>query len=276
VLEDPITNLTTGPKSLIEIVLKHKFKPPSYHHDKRTTVASAKPLSELRLSNNLVVDTEHVDCKQSQEILDECGLQQGFTYRFLEYGYPLNHTALLGSCKRQADALKCLKVYAKCLPPLSRQVLLAMVSSRQRFNKKICVEKPNETSSKVVELAQCMRNDKALWDKGAQAEVNAIVTPEAIVNHKTDNVAERLKQSCCSVARARKEFMESIMPGCKQYSSAASETIDSYLADTVGIICPDFEKLRNDCERLPKLTYAKQPNARHFIRPILNVVQTLA
>jgi len=239
-------------------------------------VSVAKPWGELHLNNNVVVDTDHVDCKQSSEIIDECGLQQGFSYRFPEYLYPTNHTYLLSSCKRQSDAFKCLKAYAKCLPPLSKQVLLALVSSRQKYNKRVCVDKPNEASAKLLEFSQCMRDDKSLMEKGQLAEVNAIVAPEALVNLKIDNVAERLKQSCCSVARSRKEFMETIIPGCKQYSQVAAELIDSYLADTVGIICPDFERLRNECDKLPKITYAKQANSRHFIRPIMNVVQTLA
>lgn len=223
-----------------------------------------------------MVDTEHVDCKRSNEIIDECGLQQGFSYRFPDYIYPSNHTYLLSSCKRQGDALKCLKAYAKCLSPLPKQVLLAMVQSRQRYNKKICVEKPNDASSKLLELGQCMRNDQALMEKGTVAEVNAIIAPEALVSRKIDNVSERLKQSCCSVARSRREFMDTIVPGCKQFSPVAGDIIDSYLAETVGIICPDFEKMSKECDKLPKIEWAKTANSRHFIRPIMNVVQTLA
>lgn len=218
-----------------------------------------------------------MDCKSSIDIVDECGLQQGFSHRFQEFAWPTNHTFLLSSCKRQADALKCLRAYAKCLPPLSKQVLIAMVNSRQKYNKKICSEKQSESATKLLELNQCMHNNKQAVEKGIQAELNSISTPEAIVNSKIDSVQERIKQSCCSVAKVRKEFMDATVPYCKQYSPVASDIIDSYLADTVGIICPDFEsKLRHDCEKLPKLGSPKSSNARFFIRPIINVIQTLA
>lgn len=122
-----------------------------------------------------------------------------------------------------------------------------------------------------------MMADKASREKGVQAELNAITVPEAIVNTKIDSVQDRIKHSCCSVAKVRKEFMDSAQPNCKQYTPVASDMIDSYLADTVGIVCPDFEtKLRHDCEKLPKLTTGKPPHARFFVRPILNVIQTLA
>lgn len=183
----------------------------------------------------------------------------------------------MSSCKRQTDALKCLRAYSKCLQPLSRQVLIAMVNSRQRYNKKICSEKPTEAATKFLELSQCMESNKVTVEKGLQAELNSIVIPESIVNSKIDSVQERIKHSCCSVARVRKEFMDATVPHCKQYSQVASDIIDSYLAETVGIICPDFEsKLRHECEKLPKLSVAKETTSRYFVRPILNVVQTLA
>lgn len=152
-----------------------------------------------------------------------------------------------------------------------------MVNSRQKYNKRICSEKQSEAATKLMELNQCMLNNKASLDKGIQAEINSITTPEAIVNSKIDSVQDRIKHSCCSVAKVRKDFMDATVPHCKQYSGIASEIIDSYLADTVGIICPDFEsKLRQDCEKLPKLTSSKPSNAKFFVRPIINVIQTLA
>lgn len=222
-------------------------------------------------------DPENVDCKGPLDPIDECGLQQGFSFRFGEFSYPTNHSSLMESCKRQTDALKCLRASSKCLPPLSKQVLIAMVSSRQKYNKRICSEKQNDAATKFLELNQCMKNHKSAQEKGLQAEMNSISVPEAIVNSKIDSVQERVKHSCCSVAKVRKEYLESTYPNCKQYSQVASEVIDSYLADTVGIICPDFEsKLRQDCEKLPKLANSKSSSSRFFIRPILNVVQTLA
>jgi len=163
------------------------------------------------------------------------------------------------------------------LQPLSKQVLIALVNSRQKYQKKVCSEKPSETAIKVMELSQCMANNKVNYDKGIQAELNSILTPEAIVSSKIENVQERVKQSCCSVAKVRREFLETTLPNCKQHTQAASEIIDSYLADTVGIICPDFDnKPKSECEKLPKLQASKSSNSRFFVRPILNVVQTLA
>lgn len=246
---------------------------PKFSH---LTHNTAKPLTELKLEGG-TIDTDHVDCKSNFDVIDECGLQQGFSHRFPDFAYPTNHSALLTACKRQTDALKCLRAYSKCLPPLSKQVLIAMVNSRQKYNKRICSEKPTEAALKFLELNQCMQTHKVGVEKGIQAELNSIATPEAIVNSKIDSLQERIKHSCCSVAKVRKEFMDTTVPHCKQYSQVSSEIIDSYLGETVGIICPDFDsKLRYDCDKLPKLATPKSTSARFFVRPILNVIQTLA
>lgn len=236
----------------------------------------AKPLNELKF-DLAKLDVDSVDCKSNIDVIDECGLQQGFSHKHKDFGYPTNHTFLLSSCKRQADAFKCLRAYSKCLPPLSKQVLIAMVNSRQKYNKRICTEKQSDAATKLLELDQCMLGNKVAVEKGLQAELNAIAVPEAIVNSKIDNLQDRIKHSCCSVAKVRKEFMDATMPHCKQHSQVASEIIDSYLSDTVGIICPDFEsKARFDCDKLPKLTAPKTSTHEFFVRPILNVIATLA
>lgn len=237
--------------------------------------SAAQPLTELKF-DVANIDPENVNCKTTVAVIDECGLQQGNSYRFHEFAYPTNQSSLISSCKRSNEALKCLRAYAKCLPPLSKQVLNAMVMSRQRYNKKVCTEKPSDAALKFIELGKCMAENKAASDKGYMAEVNSITTPEAIVNSKIEPVQQRLKQSCCSVAKVRKEYMDATMPHCKQYSHTASEVIDSYLADTVGIVCPDFEKKKEECDKLPKLTTSKNPQHRFFVRPILDVIQTLA
>lgn len=183
----------------------------------------------------------------------------------------------MASCRRQTDAFKCLKAYSKCLGPLSKQVLIAMVNSRQKYNKRICSERPAEAASRLFEFAQCINKSAQSFEKSLQAELSAILTGEAIVGARIESAQERIKHSCCSVAKVRKDFLEATQPACEQHAQVASEMIDSYLAETVGIICPDFEDhKRQDCEKLPKLAIPKTSTARFFVRPILNVIQTLA
>lgn len=57
---------------------------------------------------------------------------------------------------------------------------------------------------------------------------------------------------------------------------AVAELIDSYLADSISIICPDFDKGLTFCDKLPKLNTVKEAKSKFFILPVLDVVQLLA
>lgn len=235
-------------------------------------VCIAKPLKELKL-DLINLDPDKIDCKAGIDYVDECGLQQGNSHRFEEFGYPTNQSFLTQTCKRQTDAFKCLHGYAKCLQPLPRQVLKAMITSRTKYNRKICERDP-EAANRLMELSKCMNTNKAAHEKGLKAELNSILISEAIVKGKIENSQDRLRYSCCSVAKVRKEFMEATLPHCAQHSQTATEIIDSYLSDTVDLICP--KNKNHNCDALAKLEVPSQPSFRYFIRPIINVIQTLS
>lgn len=136
--------------------------------------------------------------------MDECGLSQGFSFIFQEYAYPTNHSALLKTCKRQAEAFKCLKQYSKCLSPLSRQVLSAIIAGRIKYNKRLCQETVGDFNSKFIDTFKCMSKVKSLMDKGAKAEVFASVVSEGIANTKLNSSDIRLKHACCAVSEIKK------------------------------------------------------------------------
>lgn len=183
----------------------------------------------------------------------------------------------MSTCKRQADAIKCLRAYAKCLPVMAKQVLLTMATSRNKHNKKICAEKQSDAGTRFIEMGKCMMETKASYEKGLQTEILSVTIPEVIVDSKIELVQDRLKRSCCSVADVRQQFMDSMNPHCKHHSHTAQEVIDSYLADTVGLVCHDFERLKKECKDLPQLkTTHATPKHRFFVKPILDVIQTLS
>lgn len=235
--------------------------------------------SSGRLIDVSKIDLTNIDCNSTSalNILDECSLQQGYSFRYHDYPYPTSHSALLTSCKRSNDALKCLRAYSKCLPPLTKQVMHALIQSRRTYNKKVCTETPNETAIKLVNYSQCCSNSKLCRDKGDQAEFNAIAFPDAIASAKM-SVEDRLHHSCCAVSRIKREFVETSTANCKQHMQGMAELVDSYVADTIGLICPDFNspKPRFDCNKLAPLSLGKVPSSRYFVRPIVNVVQQLS
>lgn len=156
---------------------------------------------QVKLSSHTKKD---LDCKSNRDKMDECGLSQGFSFIYNEYAYPTNHSALLKSCKRQAEAFKCLKHNSKCLAPLSRQVLSAIIAGRIKYNKRLCAETLGEFNGKFIDAFKCVSKFKTLMEKGVKAETYASIVSQGIANTKLNSSDIRLKHACCAVSEMKR------------------------------------------------------------------------
>ena len=136
--------------------------------------------------------------------MDDCGLSQGFSFISSEFAYPTNHSGLLKSCRRQSEAFKCLKQNSKCLAPLSRQVLSAIIAGRIKYNKRLCAETVGDFNGRFIEAFKCMSQVKTLMEKGVKAETFASVISEGIANTKLNSSEIRLKHACCAVSEIKR------------------------------------------------------------------------
>ena len=98
-----------------------------------------------------------VNCTEKRHIIDECGLMQGFSFRYQDALYPTDQESLMKDCKRQAESLKCLKNYSECMAPLTKQVLLAMINNRKKYNKKLCTDTQSDVAKRFLDLNKCMQ-----------------------------------------------------------------------------------------------------------------------
>ena len=153
---------------------------------------------------NLKLAKKDLDCKSNRGKMDDCGLSQGFSFIFDDYAYPTNHSALLRSCKRQSEAFKCLKQSSKCLAPLSRQVLSAIIAGRIKYNKRLCAETISEFNGRFIDAFKCMSKVKPLMEKGIKAETFAAVISEGIANTRLNSSEIRLKHACCAVSEIKR------------------------------------------------------------------------
>lgn len=167
-------------------------------------LAAAIILTQAQLQSRSISPKKDLDCTSNRERMDECGLAQGFSFIYGDYAYPTNHSALLKACKRQTEAFKCIKQYSKCLAPLSRQVLSAIIAGRIKYNKRLCAETVGDFNGKFIDTFKCMSKIKPLMDKGVKAEIFASVVSEGIANTKLNSSDIRLKHACCAVSEIKR------------------------------------------------------------------------
>lgn len=167
-------------------------------------------IAQAQSSHKFGSGKRDIDCTSNRAKIDECGLAQGFSFIFNEYAYPTNHSALLKSCKRQSESFKCLKHNAKCLTPLSRQVLSAIIAGRIKYNKRLCSDVVGEFNGKFIDAFKCMSKSKSLMDKGVKAEIFASAISEGIANTKLNSSDIRLKHACCAVSEIKRVSIRDI------------------------------------------------------------------
>lgn len=169
-----------------------------------TDIVAAFFLTQVQSQSRTGGPKKDLDCTSNREKMDECGLAQGFSFIFDNYAYPTNHSALLKACRRQSESFKCLKQNSKCLAPLSRQVLSAIIAGRIKYNKRLCTDTVGDFNGKFIDTFKCMSKIKPLMEKGIKAEQFAAIVSEGIANTKLNSSEIRLKHACCAVSEIKR------------------------------------------------------------------------
>lgn len=180
----------------------------NYHKSANTAVCAAALFLISQVDGQGRPAKKDLDCTSNRNKMDECGLAQGFSFIFEDYAYPTNHSALLKACKRQSESFKCLKQNSKCLAPLSRQVLSAIIAGRIKYNKRLCAETVGDFNGRFIDAFRCMSKVRPLMEKGARAETFASVISEGIANTKLNSSDIRLKHACCAVSEIKRVSSE--------------------------------------------------------------------
>lgn len=91
-------------------------------------------------------------------------------------------------------------------------------------------------------------------------------------------MSERVKRTCCSIQVAREDLIAAVKPECEKSVPLLSEYVDSYTAETLSLICPDYEKLVKDgeCAKLGQLPIeGVKPKFNFMLAPMVKAVKAL-
>lgn len=215
---------------------------------------------------------EKVDCSKVEEVLDDLGAAQGFSTLNDKYKLATTADELTARCKEMTEAIKTLRKYNKdCYTSLTQQVMSATLRTRSQMNEKYCAPDSAEFKE-AVEASKCIV-DNAL-DKVKEAEKQSIVVPQAVFDANISDNKLRTRRSCCSVLAIEKLFLEATKDKCSKHEKLYTDYVKSYTSDSMGLICPDQDKL--DCGSLEALkTEGVAPKTKFFLNPTVKLVKTL-
>lgn len=172
--------------------------------------------------------------------------------------------------------MKKLKIYnTKCNKALTQQVFKSVIDTRIALVEESCV--PNsEKFNAVLESVKCIKT-KAI-EEVKLAEAKMILESQALLELKNIDDKERVKRACCNVLDGKKRFMNAIKDKCNEHATQYSNYVDSYTSESLGLICPDAEKMEKDGE-CAKLTAINTDSITRkydsFLSPMMKVIKTL-
>lgn len=106
------------------------------------------------------------------------------------------------SCKRQLDAVKCIKEGTKNSPALVRRAMATFANQQQQHNKKYCSSFTSPQARQSVEILKCINRNKAVaYSREEQAFANSLLQLRS--KNMTDSALE-LKYICCSLYTFRR------------------------------------------------------------------------
>lgn len=206
-------------------------------------------------------------------MLDELGGAQGMTTMNEKYPISSTQEMQVKRCAEMADATKTLRKYNKeCFSSLTQQVLSAVLRTRSQFNEPRCAD-PNSEDFKVsVEAAKCIA-DNAM-DRAKEAEKKTIQSFQVLHEAGIPDDKLRVRRACCAVIDSKKFFLEATKEKCAKYEKVYIDYLDSYTSESMGLICPDTDKL--DCGKLEAIKIdGVTPKNKFFLTPMIHLVKTL-
>lgn len=214
---------------------------------------------------------DNVDCSKLDEVVDDQGAAQAWSYMNEKYPVPMNAEELTKACERSKEAIKVLRKYNKeCYTALTQQVLSAVLRTRSQRIDSVCAADSAENKEEL-EAIKCTGEYK---DALNEIEKNAIKNFQAIGDANIADEKLRIRRTCCVVHETGKKYINATKEKCSKYTKAYTDYYDSYTSEAMGLVCPEESKL--ECDKLEVLkTDGVTPKTKFYLVPLMKLVQTI-
>lgn len=197
------------------------------------------------------------NCTNHLQVIDKCSSLATYSYTTSFNQYPINAIELKNSCGRFPDALKCLKTNGKCLSNIARRSLTAFSNARSRHSKKICANLNEQKAVDFWKSNACIKDSNKRTQMIA-TERELISTIEHLVTNTSLKWEERFHSACCAASSYKVKLIKDLEPECGKYKEAQEDMMNSMVGELLETACPEANRLSELCQKLPKLTLAKE------------------
>ena len=214
-----------------------------------------------------------MDCTKVDEVLDDLGAAQGLSTLNDKYKLPTTSEEQVKRCQEMSEALKTLRKYNKeCFSSLTQQVLSAILRTRGQSNEAHCKDSSSAEFKEALEASQCVSSNAL--ESVREAEKAIVLSLQVLHEANIPDDKLRVRLACCAVLDAKKIFINATKDKCSKYEKAYGDYVDSFTSESMGLICPETDKL--ECSKLEPIKSAgATPKTRFFLVPMVKLVKTI-
>lgn len=216
-----------------------------------------------------------LNCTNHLLTIDRCSSLATYSYTTPLNQYPVSGEEFRASCDRISEGLKCLKTNGKCLAPFARRSLTTYTNSRSRHSKKLCANLNDPKTVDFWKASECIKskNKRPNMIEGEKQLISSIQHLALANGMKWET---RLHQACCAASVYKTKTLKDIEPECAKYKSVTDDMLDSMVGELLEAGCPEQPRLTEVCNKLPKLTLAKEWKAASLTGAAIDLVVALS
>lgn len=213
-----------------------------------------------------------VDCTKYEQVLEESGPAQAWSFMSDKYKIPTNADEFSKSCEVAFDALKIMKKYNKeCAANLTKQFMGAILNTRTKYLDSCCVRDSPDNKANIA-TSKCAHDHSEPFKKLEEKYIRKL---NGIYDANLADSKDRIRHTCCATEQIKKDFLAAAKENCPDHEKTIESYIDSYISEALSLVCPSKEKL--DCDNLEslKIDQSAPLKSAFYLKPVKLILNTL-
>lgn len=141
--------------------------------------------------------------------------------------------------------------------------------------KNVSIEPINSFSNYYLSIIFSKQN---LKDQMKAVEDKGVLTAQVLGETSFKDDKEKITRMCCTYVKQKEEAMEVIKGKCDKAVTFVTDYLDSYLAESLSLVCPDLEKLvkEGECNKMTPVSLdGTKAKYQFLLTPSIKLVKGL-
>lgn len=188
--------------------------------------------------------------------------------------FPANINEMKPTCNTINEGLKCLRAQSKCFVGFTKRVVIVYTNSRSKHSKSWCNNMSGPQATLFYRSNQCIKDRNR--QPGLQVAERGFIGRLQKLTNMTMKWDQRFHQTCCLADAYRNQVMKEVGQGCAELVTPHEDLINSMIGEILEAVCPDANKLKDICPKLPKIDPPSVWTPKSLTGAALDLIEVLS